>query len=272
MAQHPVPMQGFPAAQIDTATPHPARMYNYYLGGRDNYEVDREAAEAFMAKAPDARPSALANRDFVRRAVRTVVAAGVRQIIDIGTGIPAAPNTHEVAAEVAAGVRVAYVDNDPIVATHAGARLTTTGNTSFVLGDLRDPEALLDAPGIRDLIDFGRPVALLLVAVLHFVRDEEDPAGIVRALAARLAPGSHLVLSHGTLDFHEQQEDATPVYRRATAPLTLRDRASCLRYFEGFTLLEPGLVRIPLWRPEDTPPQAPGTARAALWGGVGVKD
>ncbi len=265
------PGQGFPAEAIDTRTPHPARMYDYFLGGWDNYAADREAAEEFLAKAPDARASARANREFLRRAVRTVVGAGVRQIIDVGTGIPTSPSTHEIAREIAPDVRVAYVDNDPIVATHAGAKLTGTGGTSFLLGDVRDPRALLRDPRIGEVIDFAEPVALLMVAVLHFVRDEEDPAGVVRALTAPLAAGSHLVISHGTLDFHPRQDEGVPVYRRATAPLTLRDRETCQGYFDGFGLLEPGVVQLPLWRPDGPPVPPEELRRVALYGGVGVK-
>ena len=162
-------------------------MYDYYLGGWDNYEVDRVAAERVIEVHPQVRLSARANRAFMRRAVRELVDGGIRQIIDIGTGIPTSPNTHEVARETAPDTRVVYVDNDPIVATHAGARLTNTERTGFVLGDVRDPKALLDHPTVRELIDFDRPVALLLVAVLHFIRDDEDPAGIV-ARPRRRAP------------------------------------------------------------------------------------
>jgi hypothetical protein len=263
---------GFTAEQIDTTTPHPARMYDYFLGGWDNYEVDREAAESFLAKAPDARHSALANRRFLHRAVRTVVRAGIRQIIDIGTGIPTSPNTHEVARETAPDVRVAYVDNDPIVATHAGAKLTATGDTAFVLADARDPHAILGHPAVQDLIDFTEPVAVLLVAVLHFIRDEEDPRGVVQTLTGPLAPGSHLVITHGTLDFHRDRDaDGSPVYRRTTAPLALRGYDACLSYFDGFDLLDPGLVQLPLWRPDGPPPEAAELCRIGLYGGVGAK-
>ncbi|HCA88112.1 MAG TPA: hypothetical protein DEQ61_23195 [Streptomyces sp.] len=239
--------QGFlPADRIDTSKPHPARMYDYYLGGRDNYEVDREAAEQVMLMAPDARASALSNRAFMRRAVRNAVKEGIRQIIDVGTGIPTSPNTHEVARETAPDVRVAFVDNDVIVAAHANAKLTNEGNSAFVLADLRDPRAILEHPTVRALIDFDRPVALMLVAVLHFIDDADDPAGIVATLSGALPTGSHLILSHVTADFHGYKErageDAQHVYRRATAQLTLRGRAEILPFLEGYELLDPGLV------------------------------
>jgi hypothetical protein len=211
--------QGFPAAEIDTSRPHPARMYDYYLGGRDNYQVDREAAQAVIEAAPGVIEAARANRDFLQRAVRYLAESGVRQILDIGTGIPTSPNTHEVAHAVSPEIRVAYVDNDPIVARHADARLLGTGNTGFFLGDVRNPRTILDHPTIGRLIDLKQPVALLLVSVLHFIPDEDDPAGLIAAYRDALPAGSHLVLSHGTADFSEDTvEEATEVYKRATAP------------------------------------------------------
>ncbi|MFH0241403.1 SAM-dependent methyltransferase [Streptomyces sp. HK10] len=266
--------EGFTPEQIDTSRPHPARMYDYYLGGSDNYEVDREAAERLMRIAPDVRVSARANRDFLGRAVRTVVGElGIRQIIDIGTGIPTSPNTHELARAAAPDTRVVYVDNDPIVSVHADAKLTGAGNAEFVLADARRPEAVTEHPAVRELIDFGRPVALLLVAVLHFVKDEEDPAGLVAALGGALPPGSCLVLTHGTPDFHEKQrvEEGTDVYRNATAQVSLRSHAEVLSFFDGWDLTDPGLVQLPLWRPDGPVPEPGELRRVALYGGVGVK-
>lgn len=273
--------RGFPAAEIDTSRPHPARMYDYYLDGWDNYEVDRIAAERVIEAHPQVRLSARANRAFLRRAVRDAVRGGIRQIIDIGTGIPTSPNTHEVAREVADGVRVAYVDNDPIVATHAGAKLTDAGNAGFALADVRKPETILQHPVVRELIDFSEPVALLLVAVLHFVKDEEDPAGIVAALGAALPAGSRLVLSHATQEPYEGYEPGrvdtaardgvVDVYKNATAALTLRDRVAVEPLFGEFALLEPGLVRVPLWRPDGPVPGAEELNNTIFYGGVGLK-
>src|SRR3984957_11817503 len=167
---------GFALSEIDTTTPHPARMYDALLGGKDNYAADRQAVRQVLKAAPEARDSARANPAFPQRAVRYLVGeAGIRQIIDIGTGIPAAGNVHEVAAQVAPGTRVAYVDNDPIVHVHANALLTGRGDTSIVLADLRDPQAILGHPKVRELINPAEPAALLLVAILHFVTDEETP-------------------------------------------------------------------------------------------------
>ncbi|MGW7637087.1 SAM-dependent methyltransferase [Streptomyces decoyicus] len=273
---------GFSAEEIDTSRPHPARMYDYYLGGWDNYEVDRVAAERVIEVHPQVRLSARANRAFMRRAVRELVDGGIRQIIDIGTGIPTSPNTHETARETAPDTRVVYVDNDPIVATHAGARLTNTERTGFVLGDVRDPKALLDHPTVRELIDFDRPVALLLVAVLHFIRDDEDPAGIVGALADALPAGSHLVLSHATGEPYEgyaagrtderARDGVVNVYKSSTATLNLRSKAGIEPLFGPFTLLEPGVVRVPLWRPDGAVPGAEELNNTIFYGGVGRKD
>ncbi|MCQ4082428.1 SAM-dependent methyltransferase [Streptomyces sp. RB6PN25] len=267
--------QGFSAEQIDTSRPHPARMYDYYLGGWDNYEADRIAAEKVIEAVPEARAGARANRSFLHRAVRFVANQGIDQIIDIGTGIPTSPNTHEVARKVSPGACVAYVDNDPIVATHADARLTNTPGTGFFLADVREPETVLGHPTIRDLIDFGRPVALLLVAVLHFVSDEDDPAGIVTTLTDALPSGSYLVLSHGTADFHpDGLPQVSAVYANATAALSMRSRDRIAPFFDGFDLVEPGLVQIPYWRPDgpdgavEDPDAAP---RIGGYAGVGRK-
>ncbi|MGP8297561.1 SAM-dependent methyltransferase [Streptomyces inhibens] len=272
---------GFSAEEIDTSRPHPARMYDYYLGGWDNYEVDRVAAERVIEVHPQVRHSARANRAFLRRAVGELVAGGIRQIIDIGTGIPTSPNTHEVARETAPDTRVVYVDNDPIVATHAGARLTNTERTGFVLGDVRDPKAILDHPTVRELIDFDRPVALLLVAVLHFVRDDEDPAALVAALAEALPAGSHLVLSHATGEPYEAyaegrtdvqaRDGVINVYKSATATLNLRSKAEIEPLFGPFALLEPGVVRVPLWRPDGEVPGPQDLNNTIFYGGVGRK-
>jgi hypothetical protein len=257
--------------RIDTSKPHPARMYDYFLGGKDNYEVDQRAAEEFMRSAPEVREGVLANRHFMHRAVRHVVAeGGVRQILDIGTGLPTEPNVHQIARSVAPETRVAYVDNDPIVSTHSRA-LSDDPDTAVVLADLRDPRAILDHPEVRAVIDFDRPVALLLVAVVHFVSDAEDPAGIVATLRDALPAGSYLVLSHATGDVHEdRREDAAAVYRSATASLNLRPHAGVLDLFGDFALVEPGLVRVTDWRPDEAPrSDAPPIG---IYGGVARKD
>jgi hypothetical protein len=268
--------QGFPVAEIDTSKPHPARMYDYYLGGKDNYEVDREAAQRVIDLAPDIVPMAQANRAFMHRAVRFLAESGIRQIIDIGTGIPTAPNTHQVAHEVSPQVRVAYVDNDPIVAAHAGAYLLGSGNTGFLLGDLREPESILGHPTIGKLIDFDQPVGLMLVATLHFVRDDEDPARLVAAYRDALPKGSYLVLSHGTNDFHRadpRSSQARDIYRDrgATATLNLRSYDEVLDFFRDLDVIEPGLVQPPLWRPDGVQPTEEELAHIGFYSGVGIK-
>ncbi|MGP3987075.1 SAM-dependent methyltransferase [Streptomyces sp. 3N207] len=265
---------GFSPEQIDTTRPHPARMYDHYLGGKDNYEADRDAADRVLAALPDVGITARSNRDFMHRAVRTVVDSGIRQIIDIGTGIPTSPNTHEVARQVDPEVRVAYVDNDPIVAAYAGAKLTNSGNAGFVLADIRDPEGILDHPVTQELIDFDEPIALMLLAVLHFITDAEDAAGIVRTLTERLPAGSHLVLSHATRDFNDNEGfgKVEKVYNEeSTSSAQWRTGDEISGFFKGFELLEPGLVQPPLWRPDGPVPTGESLKRHMGYGGVGVK-
>ncbi|MGW2915164.1 SAM-dependent methyltransferase [Streptomyces asoensis] len=266
---------GSPFLKIDTSRPHPARMYDYFLGGKDHYEVDRDAAEQFIKAAPEVRDGVRANRHFMHRAVRHVVAeGGVRQILDIGTGLPTEPNVHQIAHAVAPGTRVAYVDNDPIVSTHSMALMADSdagSDTAVVLADLRDPRAVLDHPDVRRLIDFDEPVALLLVAVVHFLAEADDPDAVVATLRDALPTGSYLVLSHATGDFHEdRREGAASVYNKASASMNLRTHARVLDFFGDFTLLDPGLVTVPHWRAPE-PPRADAPP-IGIYGGVARKD
>ncbi|WP_055585841.1 SAM-dependent methyltransferase [Streptacidiphilus griseoplanus] len=261
------------AHELRTDVPHPARMYDYYLGGKDNFPADRAAAEAVIRAYPPSRATARANRDFLGRAVRFAAQdLGIRQFLDVGTGIPTQGNTNAVAHEVASDARVLYVDNDPIVLTHARALLAHGDEgqrTQVVLGDLRDPASVLAEAG--KILDLGRPVALMLVAILHFLRDEEKPAGIVRELVSALPSGSALVLSHATADFASEQAvaEGRQVYDRATAPFVPRDGADVLEFFTGLEWVEPGLVQAPFWRPDGEPPLQ--AREISLYGGVGVK-
>jgi len=244
-----------------------------YPGGKDNYAADRQAVRQLLLAAPEARESARANRTFLRRAVRFLVGeAGIGQIIDIGAGIPAAGNVHEVAGQVAPGTRVAYVDNDPIVHVHANALLTGGGTTSIVLADLREPEAILAHPKVCALIDFSQPVALLLVAIMHFITDRENPDRILAAFRDALPAGSYLALSHATADFRPvAAQHAAAVYDQATSPVTLRTRAQIAAFFDGWDLVEPGLVQVPLWRPDGKPPRQKELDRIWVYGGVALK-
>ncbi|MET8702635.1 SAM-dependent methyltransferase [Kitasatospora sp. NPDC058032] len=243
-----------PPTELDTGVPHTARMYDYYLGGKDNFEADRTAAEAAIAAYPALRLLARTNREFLGRAVEFAAGRGIRQFLDIGTGIPAVGSTSEVARRVAPDARVVYVDNDPIVATHARALLAghPAGHTSVIEADLREPEAILAHPALSAAVDLGEPVALMLVAVLHFIRDEDGAERIVRTLRDALAPGSALILSHGSPDFasRESAAEGTRVYRSASAPLVLRPRSAVEPFFGDFEFAGPGLVQLPLWRPE----------------------
>jgi hypothetical protein len=265
---------GFPLSEIDTTRPHPARMYDAYLGGKDNYGADREAVRQILRHWPEVRAMARANRAFMQRMVRFLAGEmGIRQFLDIGTGIPSAGNVHEVAGQVAPGCRVIYVDNDPIVHVHANALLTGSGTTSIVLADLRDPETILSHPKVRELIDFSRPVALLLIAILHFITEEENPGRIVATLQDALPSGSFLALSHGTADFHPPgtASEAAASYETATAPLVLRTFDQVSAFFDGSELVEPGLVQAPLWRPDGKPPRPKDLAKIGIYAGVSRK-
>ncbi|MFI8990769.1 SAM-dependent methyltransferase [Streptomyces antimycoticus] len=259
---------GFRAEEIDTSRPHPARIYDYLLGGKNNYEVDREAGDRLAAAAPEVWSGVRANRDFLRRAVRYVVGSGIRQILDIGTGLPSSPNVHEIARELVPDVRVAYVDNDPIVNTYANVLLRGSDATSIALADLRDPRAILNHPDVREVIDFDEPVALLLVAIIHFLTEAEEPERVLATLRDGLPAGSFLVLSHATGDFADRSA-AQAVYDNATATLNLRSGAEVERLFDGFTLVEPGLVEVPFWRPDAPPRTRPGDI--GYYGGVARK-
>jgi hypothetical protein len=265
--------EAWTAAQIDTNVAHPARMYDYYLGGHDNYEVDREAAEAFLAILPDGRAIARANRAFLGRAVRFLAGEGIRQFLDIGTGLPGPGNTGQVAQSVAPDASIVYVDNDPIVITHARALLDNADadRTTVVFADLRDPDSILNHPAVRTVLDFNRPVAVLLVGVLHFIRDSEDPCGLVDKLKGSMAPGSYLAITHATADFDpERATMAASRYERASAPLVPRSRPEVDALFSGMEYVEPGLVQLPQWRPEAEVPL--NADRIWVYGAVGRKD
>ncbi|HEY2691431.1 MAG TPA: SAM-dependent methyltransferase [Streptosporangiaceae bacterium] len=240
-------------AGIDTSVAHPARVYDYWLGGKDNFAADREAAERVLAATPGLRVRVRANRAFLARAVRYLSAEeGIRQFLDIGTGIPSANNTHEVAQAVAPDSRIVYVDNDPIVLTHARALLASgpEGSTQYVDGDIRDSAAIVEAAA--GTLDFSQPTALMLLGIMHLVQDSEDPYRIVADLMSPLPSGSYLVLSHPASDFNvtEQAEAQRRYNERVSTPQTLRTREEVARFFEGLELVPPGLVYVHTWRPD----------------------
>jgi SAM-dependent methyltransferase len=236
---------------FDPNTPNVARLYDYYLGGKDHFPADRAAAEKILKVAPELRAAARANRSFLGRAVRFLAGAGITQFLDIGTGLPGRGNVHELAREVTGGAGVVYVDRDPVVLVHARALLGGDGDTSVAEGDLRYPDEILKNPDVVGAIDFSEPVAVLLVAIMHFIGESDEPRRLVATLRDALAPGSYLVMSHGTGDARAAAvRKGTEVYRAAGSPLTLRDRRSVEELFEGFELVEPGVVWLPEWRPE----------------------
>jgi O-methyltransferase involved in polyketide biosynthesis len=257
--------------------PHAARLYDYFLGGKDNFAADREAAARVLEIFPGVATGARANRRFLGRAVRFAADLGIRQYLDIGTGIPAADNTHEVAQSVATDSRVVYVDNDPIVLTHARALLhgTPEGRTAYLDADFRDHQRILSAPETAGLIDFARPVALLTVALLHFIPDEAEPGEVLERYKAALPPGSVLIFSHATGDLVDDPEESRAVvgtYSGAGVNLTVRSREQVKEFFSGWDLVEPGIVPVSEWRPDGNLHDAAlRTSQAGAFAGVAVK-
>src|SRR3954452_5092703 len=235
--------------QIDTGRPSVARMYDYYLGGRDNYVVDREAADQMMLAVPESKEMVLANRAFLVRAVHYLAAElGIRQFLDIGSGLPTRQNVHEVAQAVSPDSRVVYVDHDPPAVVHGRALLAAGDNTAFVHGDLLRPDEILADPQVGELIDFDEPVAVLIVAILHFVSDEDDPGAIVGRLHEAMAPGSHLAVSH-VLDDPRSHAIGQILTASGAPPWFPRPQEEVVRFFAGFDLVEPGVAVLPRWRP-----------------------
>ncbi len=262
--------------------PHAARMYDYFLGGEDNYPSDREAAEAAFAVLPYAKTGARANRAYMHRAVHELARQGFRQFLDIGAGIPTRPNLHEIAQGVAPECRVVYVDKDPIVLAHAQALMAGTpqGRTAYLEADVTKPETILRAPELAATLDLDRPVALSLNAVFHFLPDEFGPHALLAELLTALPSGSALSLSHITADFDPQgMTQAVESYRRSGVPAQARSREEFTRFFTGLDLLDPGVVMAHRWRPQVRVPHgahaAPGTdapdAEISLWAGVALK-
>jgi len=255
---------------FDTSVPHVARVYDYWLGGKDNFAADRVMGERTLQAYPNLVYSVRANRAFLARTVRFLARQGIRQFLDVGTGIPTANNTHEVAQGIAPESRIVYVDNDPIVLSHAKALLKSTpeGACAYLDADLRDPDTIL--AGAANTLDFARPVAVMLIAVMHFIGDDAEASAIMNRLMAACVPGSYVALSHAASDIDAVQmaEMIRRLNESTAEKTTLRDRAGVTRLFDGLELVEPGVIRAAEWRP-DTDLEA--ASPAALWGGVARK-
>jgi len=256
---------------FDTSVAHMARVYDYWLGGKDNFAADRAAGDAVIQAYPAVITTVRANRALLVRAVRFLAGeAGIRQFLDIGTGIPAANNTHEVAQSIAPDARVVYVDNDPIVLAHARALLTsrTGGATAYLEADLRQPEPILERA--VETLDFSQPVAIMLMGVMHLISDDDDPDRIVATLLGAVPSGSYLAMSHPASDIDsEAMANAQQRQNQMQAEqVTFRRREQVAQFFNGLEMVEPGLVRGPEWRPGS---DLEAGVRAALWGGVGRK-
>ena len=263
-----------PPDEIDLCTPNAARMYDYYLGGKDNFTADRAAAEKALAIAPQIRLAARQNRAFMGRAVRYLAEAGVRQFLDVGTGLPTRNNVHEVAQGAAPDSRVVYVDNDPVVLAHGRAILGGTENVHIVQADLRDPKEILDGPEVRQRLDFDRPIAILLVAIVHFLQEADHPEAVVARFRAALPPGGHLVLSHVCGEaLPGSVPGVTEVYQHSSTPIVARGADRVRRFFGDLELVEPGLVNVAQWRPdsEETRRIARKYRRPYFLAGVGRK-
>jgi hypothetical protein len=258
-------------SRLNTGTAHIARVYDYWLGGKDNFSADRAAGDEALEAFPGLISSVRANRAFLARVVRYLATErGIRQFLDIGTGIPASSNTHEVAQSVASQASVVYVDNDPMVLAHARALLSSSeqGSTAYLDADLRDTGKILEAA--KDTLDFTKPVAVMLIAVLHLIRDADEPAAIIAQLMEAVPPGSTLAISHVPNDMHmgAMSDMSDRLNRLLSQPSTYRSRAQVTSFFAGLELVDPGVVPIQQWRPATREEAA---AVAAMWGGVAVK-
>ncbi|MFF4963006.1 SAM-dependent methyltransferase [Streptomyces sp. NPDC001222] len=250
-------------SRIDTSRPHPARVYDWLLGGKDNYPVDEEVAAKLP---PEARLNAMRNRAFMHRAAAWLAGNGIDQFLDIGTGIPTQPNLHQIVQATVPSARIAYADNDPIVLRHAEALLVSSpeGSTDYIEADVRNPGAIL--AHARAFLDFTRPVALSMIALMHFITDDEDPYGLTRTLLDALPSGSYFMFSHGTTDEHPHLvKSVTTTYRKGEIPLRMRTRAEIEPFFEGLELVAPGLVTATKWY-KDSP--APAQELSGFYVGV----
>ena len=257
---------------IDLDRPSAARVYDFYLGGFHNFAADREMGRQAVQMWPELPEIMRSNRGFLRRAVEFLVDAGVRQFLDLGSGIPTVGNVHEVAQRRAPDAKVVYVDNDPVAVEHSQAILAGDDRTEVVQADLRDPHAVLADPTVRGLLDLSRPTTVLMVAVLHFVPDQDDPAGLVARFRKAVPSGSYLALSHATAgERADRAAEHRGLYQRTATPMTMRTREQVERLFDGWELVEPGLVYLPQWRPEPGGPELDRPERMPGLAGVGRK-
>ncbi|MFC4015711.1 SAM-dependent methyltransferase [Nonomuraea purpurea] len=266
-----MPEQGGGASTgIDVTRPSVARMYDYYLGGKDNFEIDREAVRRVEQAMPEIRQLARENRAFLRRAVRHMARQGIRQFIDIGSGLPTVGNTHEIAQQIVPDARVVYVDNDPVVLQHGRAILATDDKTTVAAADMRRPEEVLGHPETVKLIDFNEPVGVLMIAMVHFITLDEREA-VMGRLRDVLSSGSLFAATHCTRDGHSADAVAQieAVYAATPTPIFFREHAEAALFFDGFDLIEPGLVTLDVWHPDPDDPAPEGTKW--LLGGVGRK-
>lgn len=259
---------GDPAARvrgIDTAIANPARIYDYFLGGKDNFEADRQVGERLLEVYPPARDAIVQNRDFLTRAVRFLTCeAGIRRFLDVGAGLPTQDNVHQIAQKHAPEAQVVYVDNDPVVLTHARALLAGGEGVEVVEGDLRAPEQILNAAAVRRLLEPGEPVGLLMVGVLDFISDAEDPHRAVAAFVEAIPPRSYLVITHGVAEdgYDEILLRARRTFEQATTGFLQRPRAQIIRLLDGLEIVDPGLVEVTRWRPDLPLDSSPGTSAA----------
>ncbi len=258
---------------VDLTKPSAARIYDYILGGGHNFAVDRQIGSELERTAPYVAETMRANRHFLRRAVRFLVAEGMEQFVDIGSGIPTAGNVHEVAQQENPDARVLYVDIDPVAVAHSRRILKDDDRTVIVQADVRDGDALFESDELRQLIDKSRPIALLLAGIMHFIPDEDDPVAIVGRLRDRLARGSHVVISHVTWEGQPPEAiEAQRLSERTPTKIIPRSKAEIAAMFDGLTMIEPGLVHFPLWRPDDPADVVEHPERYGAFCGVGRKD
>jgi hypothetical protein len=257
-------------SEIDTERPSSARVYDYFLGGAHNFAVDRQMAEQVLRVAPDTKQIVWTNRAFLRRAVEFLVAAGVRQFLDIGSGVPTVGHVHEIAQSRAPESRVVFVDVDPVAVAHSRLMLAGNDRTAVIAADVRSPDRIVTAPEVQELLDLSQPVAVLVVALFHFIPDTDDPVGIVSRLTAPLASGSYVAISHFTEDSQDRQQ-GKEVYQRSGIDLFSRTKAQVEALFAGHDLVEPGVVWAPEWHP-DIPEDIPDKPQSSLiYAGVGRK-